>query len=31
MRAYKDFKGGYFPIEVPLHAADVKLVDPATG
>jgi len=31
MRPFKDFQGGYFPIEVPLHAADVKLVDPSTG
>ena len=31
MRPFKDFQGGYFPVEVPLHAADVKLVDPTTG
>eukprot|EP00795_Rhopilema_esculentum_P006418 gene6418-11859_t len=31
MQPYRDFQGGFFPIELPLHAADVKLVDPNTG
>lgn len=31
LKPQQDFKGGHFPMERPLHVADVKLVDPSTG
>eukprot|EP00794_Sanderia_malayensis_P009586 gene9586-10573_t len=31
MKPYQDFPGGQLPFEEPIHAADVKLVDPETG